>query len=350
MKQQQYKAHTHIVALRRAWLLLLLLQLCSCERRPMVEPEESVAYAEISVRFDWALARMNPTGMTAIFYPTDGGKAVVHKTGDNPSTVRLRPGTYHVVGFNYSFDEFDGILFRGTDRYETIEAYAQPLPDLTTRAGTAVTDVVAHPDVLATDYREAFDVTPEMVAQTNATRAAAAQVVLTPLRVTAPGYVTIHLKGLNYIRSANGVITGLSRSVFLAGRQPSTLPCALAFGFTRPTYYSGSKVNGTLEGTFTTFGMLPPQVADARYGLLFSSVLTDKEQTPFEQRFDVTGAIRQEMDVNLNILLRLNLELGMSQTPGDDTPTIEVPKVEPEVGGAFDVDVSGWGDEENVFL
>ena len=115
---------------------VILLLLCSCERRPLIDREDSVNYAEVTVEFDWSLAGMSPTGMSAIFYPTDGGTPVIHKTGDRVSTVRLREGTYHIVGFNYSFDEFDGILFRGTDLYETIEAYAAPLSDLTTRGGT----------------------------------------------------------------------------------------------------------------------------------------------------------------------------------------------------------------------
>lgn len=331
-------------------LMWLLLWLCSCERRPLVDRQESVEYAAIRVEFDWTIASMNPTGMTAIFYPTDGGKPVIHKTGDNPSIVRLRPGTYRIVGFNYSFDEFDGIRFRGIDRFETIEAYAAPLSDRTTRAGTRVTNIVAHPDILATDYREEFQVTQEMVEQTNITHGSVSQIKLTPLRVVAPGYVKIHLKGLNYIRSARGVITGLSQSVFLAARKPSPVPCTLAFAFANPTYYPGSKINGLVEGAFTTFGLLPQEAPAAHYELLFSSVLTDKERTPFEQTFDVTGAIRQEIDVNLNILLRLNVDLGVSNTPDDNTPTIEVPEVEPEAGGAFDVEVGDWGEEENVFL
>ncbi len=340
-------------------LLLLLLLLTSCERRPLVDPESSVNYAEVVVEFDWELAGMSPTGMTAIFYPTDGGTPLVHKTGDLVSTVRLREGTYHVVGFNYSFDEFDGILFRGTDRYETIEAYATPQKDVTTRGGTQVTGVTAHPDILAVDRIGNFEVTAEMVRQTteqvrsrqtrgtvtlaNADTRSAARVVLTPMRAVAPGYVKVHLKGLNYVRSARGVITGLSGSYFLGEGKASPESCAMVFDFGSPTYNEGSKLDGTVEGSFTTFGLLPEDAAtrgQARYGLLFSATLVDKEQTSFEPYFDVTDLIRQEVDVNLNILLRLDIEIG----------EVDVPEVKPDDEGAFDVNVGDWGEEENVYL
>ena len=370
------KNHSAAVKIRvhpcNLWCILCLL-LFSCERRPLIDREDSVNYAEVTLEFDWSLAGMSPTGMSAIFYPTDGGTPVIHKTGDLVSTVRLRRGTYHIVGFNYSFDEFDGILFRGTDHYETIEAYASPLSDVTTRAGTKVTGVTAHPDILAVDRLEGFEVTQEMITQTNElvrsrqaqVRAAVTQttnvdtrapahIVFTPVRVVAPGYVKVHLKGLHYVRSAQGVVTGLSESYFLGSGKSSPVSCSMVFNFASPAYYEGSNTNGTLEGAFSTFGLLPGDVAatraEGRYGLLFSSVLIDKDRTPFEQYFDVTGVIRQEVDVNLNILLRLDLEVGVSETPGDDTPTIEVPKVQPEDGGAFDVNVGNWGEEENVYL
>lgn len=340
-------------------LLTVFLLFLSCERRPLVDPEYSVNYAEVTVEFDWELAGMQPTGMTAIFYPTDGGTPLIHKTGDVVSTVRLREGTYRVVGFNYSFDEFDGILFRGTETYETIEAYATPQKDVTTRGGTRVTGVTAHPDILAVDRIENLEITQEMIRQTTEmvrsrnTRGAvtlagtdtraAAHVVLTPVRVVAPGYVKVHLKGLSYVRSARGVMTGLSSSYFLGGGQASPESCTMVFDFGTPTYNEGAKADGTVEGSFTTFGLLPEDAAtrsQGRYGLLFSATLADKEQTSFEQYFDVTKLIRQEVDVNLNILLRLDIEIG----------EVEVPEVEPEDEGAFDVNVGDWGEEENVYL
>lgn len=341
--------------------LLLFLLLCSCERRPLIDPGESGIYAEIAVEFDWSLASMQPGGMTAIFYPEDGSAPMIHKTGDNLSTVRLRAGGYHVVGFNYSFDEFDVLRFRGTEHYETLEAYAVTVPTVASGL-TQIYNPIGHPDILAACHVDDFVVTDSMVAYTTQVRnlamkhsqtRTAASLLLRPVRVVAPGYVKVHLKGVNYLRSAGGVVTGLSESVFLATGKGSPVSACVPLDFTTPVFYEGSKINGIVSGSYTTFGMLPSQTETKsahRYGFLFSSVLLDKERSVFEQWFDVAGRLEQTVDVNLNTILRLDLELGRSQNPDDNTPTIVVPQVQVEDEGAFDVNVGDWGEEENVYL
>lgn len=338
-------------------LLFVAAIIASCERRPLIDEEIPGNYAEVEITFDWTHLGSTPEGMSAIFYPVGGGNAIIHQTAQNSSTVRLPEGVYNVVAFNYTIGEFSTISFRGTDRYETIEAYANPLPPpaaakwLTTRTEYQRID---HPEILAIDRLEGFEVTAAMVKQTQesllrpssgGTKRVAGNIQFRPLRMVAPGYASVHLKGVNYCRSACGFVSGLAGAIFLgSGRVHS--PSYVMVLFQPPIYYPGSQTNGVLHGTFTSFGLLAPEAEELPHnGFLFSSVLVDKDRTLFERYFDVTEQIKQEVDVELNVIIKLLLELGINTDPDDDTPTIEVPEVVPESGGGFDVGVGGWDDE-----
>lgn len=101
-----------------------------CERRPLEEEWQAGGYAEILLMTDWK--ELNPyeipTGLTALFYPTNGGNPVTvmsNNTVLNP--VRLAQGTYQVLVFNQSIYEFGSMNFTGMDAFATATANLNPL-------------------------------------------------------------------------------------------------------------------------------------------------------------------------------------------------------------------------------
>lgn len=151
---------------------LLLLALCSCERRELTYYEVS----EITVMADWNDSGLNEDeqqyGATAIFYPRGGGEPKIFRMGDRSGeVVRLPMGVYDAVIFNRSFNDFGNISFRGTNAYRTLEAYARKVEtrkDDAFRTETRI--IVSSPDELAVGTLEGFTVTEEIVFRINSNK------------------------------------------------------------------------------------------------------------------------------------------------------------------------------------
>ncbi len=100
--------------------LATLVLASSCVRRDL--DMEYIDSAELSVVFDWSLAKIRPDGATIIFFPVDGKEPIVKLTHTDTTVVSLKMGRYSIIGFNETTVDFDNIEFRGTDHFATFEA------------------------------------------------------------------------------------------------------------------------------------------------------------------------------------------------------------------------------------
>lgn len=325
---------------------LLLLALCSCERRELTYYEVS----EITVMADWNDSSLNEEeqqyGATAIFYPRDGSEVKIFRMGDRSGeVVRLPIGVYDVVIFNRSFNDFGNISFRGANAYRTLEAYARKVEtrkDDTSRTETRV--IVSSPDELAVGTLEGFTVTEDMLgnySQTTYGRATPSRtaeatsdketfiVRLQPKKLTREVVAVLHVEGLNNIRSATCRLEGVAESVFLATGEVSPHTVIQEFTPSTSGFVPGSPFNGTLTGTFEVFGFW----ASGNHHLHLDALLVDGRtrytddysQVEVEEKDNGGGEIFLQVEVT----------------------TEKIPDVKPEggSGSGFDVDVDGWGDE-----
>ena len=184
-------------------------------------------------------------GATTLFYRAEDGTH--HKTLPmnmrDWEDVRLPEGCYHAVIFNRSVTGFSSITFRG-DTYETLEACARQVETRTDPETRTITRViVSTPEDLAVDVSEGFTVTETMLGNysteeyLNQKREAMKLVIdsraarphpcrrnrsrplsgeLYPHILTQRIRVKAVVKGVNNIRSAVGLLDGVSEGVRLS--------------------------------------------------------------------------------------------------------------------------------------
>lgn len=301
------------------WLFALLLFLASCERRELTYSEES----EVEIIADWSRSALSENeqryGATAMFYSVDGISApIVVLMGDrNHKTVRLKGGSYDVVLFNRSFDDFGSIAFRGTGGYHALEAYAKNAQTKEAGGDKFSTD---SPDGLAADRVSGFEV--------NET---SCQLCFSPVTLTKELTVTVHIKGMNNIRTATCELDGVSESVFLDSGDASGQTMTQVFKLGNPVYLPGSKTDGAMSATFSVFGF----DGGASHAMHFKALLVDGK-TVFEE--DIEG---MEVDVTED-------EEGTIHIIVDMACTGIVPTVKPEGSSGLDADVEDWGNNENA--
>lgn len=344
------------------FLCLLCLLFSACDRRDITYYMES----EITVRADWNLSHL-PEGesgygaMTYFFPQTAGAERKPLMMGDRTfEDIRLPEGIYHAVIFNRSVSGFGSIAFRG-DTYETFEAYARQVETRTdpeTRVSTRV--IIATPEELAADVTEGFEVTEYMLgnygteeyinnrntrngdAGTKAdtgTKAAAGDtraeetdpdryvIRFTPLKLTQRVRVCAIVPGVNNVRSAVGLLDGVSEGVYLSTRQPTPGTVTQQFTMGDIKYNEGSPFDGTLTGEFNVFGL----DRTAPHKLTLKILLVDNK-TVVEQTFDTTVKEVTEEDGTLTLYIEITSE--------------RLPDVKPEgdPDSGFDATVDEWGD------
>lgn len=323
--------------------LCCLLLLWGCDRRDITYYTE----AEFSIRVDWSNSRLDAEesgyGATAVFYPQDGSFPITVLMGDrNSERVRLHTGRYDVIVFNRSFTDFGSLAFRG-EGFRGLEAYSRDVEtrtDPVTRTETRV--IVSSPEKLASGVTEGFEVSEEMLGNYSAPSSSHSRsgmssgtgsddytLSFAPLCLTREVKVQINVTGLNNIRSAVGILTGVSESVNLSTGKASGETVSQQFTLDDIRFTDGSPFNGTLTGVFNAFGF----DTAISHKLTVKALLVDGK-TVFEETFDITA---HELEDETGTLL---LYIEVAAPP--------IPDVKPE-GGAdsgFDADVDDWGDEE----
>lgn len=318
-------------------LSCILIIFSSCEFRELTYFLES----EINICVDWSKSGLSNNeqkyGATTLFYRIDGSSPIVVLMGDrNRKTVRLKKGEYNVVIFNRSFDDFGNISFRGETDYHTLEAYIHNTQSKWMTTSREISTTIL--DELAVDRMAGFEVTTDMLGNYTSDESKRNSAHLdnpyhlyfTPKRQTMDISIIIHIKGLNNIRTAIGTLSGVSESVFLASGKPSEMIVKQKFALGNPTYLPDSKIEGTLNATFSVLAF----DENIRHDVLFKALLADGK-TVFQEVFKEIKVNKTE---ECNGATHITIELVCKQT---------IPDVEPEGDGGFDADVEDWENEEN---
>jgi hypothetical protein len=325
---------------------LLAVLLCSCDdRRDILEEASSFGY--VRVRIDWTQAGIDPNGASVYFFPRDGSQPRGLWTNHTLDSLYLPVGVYSVLMFNERTTEHAGIAFRGTDAYDTFEAYAVPesaLPEFMSRGTETprVSDAVSDPDILAAAHMDRFELTRSM------TRNGAGPLLeFSPARVTAGVRVTVRISGLQYLDrsiSSGGSLSGMAGGVMLSTGEPTSASVTQYFPFLRTVLDESSDTSGTMLTVFSSFGPAGmSRQALSKDGLAATNMLglqfhLRNGTTWSPDLREVTGRFeRAELDIDLKI--------GYNRWEGDTIVTL--PYV-PPADGMFDADVNGWGDSHDT--
>ena len=320
-------------------LLSSLLVLNGCSRRDILD-DYPVSGVEISLNWDGVTDKL-PEGIRVIFYPKDGeGKKVDRYLSVRGGEMKVPPGRYSVVAYNYNTES---IRIRGEESYETIEAYTGNCNGL----GIAGTEkMVWSPDslyVLNIDELK-IDKSEEVLS------------LDWKLESVVKKYsFAVEVKGLEYVTAIIGCINGLSDCYHIGKGYGASS--------SQPIYFEVKKDGNKVVAYFTAFKpekemSVPTRMSESgsvasrsvgNVQLILRFIRTDN--TMQEAAIDVTGIIGTLEDTGTR-------EDGKPtpppeiELPPDDKIEVEKPETppNPDGGGGMGGNVDGWGPEDNVEL
>lgn len=331
--------------------LTSLLVAAGCERRPLEERETDMA--EVLVELDWSRSTITPAEATVIFYDENGNSPRTLYVIGTRGTINLPVGSYSVVAFNDKMGDFSQFAFRGVSYYKTLEVYATEMSRPSTYYGGSFDQITEDAyDVLASDSRDRFEVTQEMLDETRGNRTMSSKassrdkvhLVMSPIDVVVGTKLTVHLKNMHLIRtgSQRAKLAGFAESVTLWNRKTSTAFMTHTIPLSYAEYSEGSKTDGFMSEQFSTFGICTPVTRTQPITLLFEAILRDKEQTKFSYQKDITNFV----EINVGSSLKINIEIG--KDVDNNNPPITIPPVDPIDNSAFNPGVDSWEEEEIV--
>ncbi len=323
-------------------ILMVCISVAGCSRRDMLyeydfgqepgqdQPTPSGPYTNLELNVDWSELGHSPNGVTAIFYPKDGGKPLTYLSHNVHTTdIAVPEGLYDLVVHNNSPEEFASIGFNGMDVYKTSEF-------LYTQKG-------ANPEQLCVANLQ------------NVIIAGVTQVLdVEPKNLFVDGVIRIEAKGVHNIRFMKAHFTGLAGSYMVS----TDVAKAGELGFKTETdqwklkKQNGEYGTGTLTSTFRTLG-LPEQgwrgdikASPGEVKLHIQMLLVDNK-TNQEYTFPVGDMIKVWSQDGKPCIY-----ITFDSIPESDYYPIVIPDVKPADGSSngFGADVEDWGDDEDYEL
>lgn len=336
--------------MRQSAILLPLsfFLLASCVHREFDFEITDYGTTAVHVNVDWSELERHekPSGMTLMFYPAseetelETMKHLSSITGQ--AKLRLPPGSYDIVVFNQSEDEFGSFSFHDMDDRDKarIEADVFTSRWYVSRSEEEIT--AHHPEWLAvaeeTGITVAEDTSSDLeeimrhgYTSTRSTLIAE----MTPENIVCEKTVRINIKNIYNLRSARGGISGLAGGIQLKGkRRLDTKVTHLVEEWTK-TLDNVNPNDGSIETSFTCFGLPESHSGAAGENVLSVSFLLVDNKTVVDYSFHIGDCIHKGMTEET-----INIEFDDFGNP------IVLPDVKPEGGGAggFNSEVDPWED------
>jgi hypothetical protein len=299
-----------------------------------------VSGVEISLNWDGVTDKL-PEGIRVIFYPKDGeGKKVDRYLSVRGGEMKVPPGRYSVVAYNYNTES---IRIRGEESYETIEAYTGNCNGL----GIAGTEkMVWSPDslyVLNIDELK-IDKSEEVLS------------LDWKLESVVKKYsFAVEVKGLEYVTTIVGGINGLSDCYHIGKGYGASS--------SQPIYFEVKKDGNKVVAYFTAFKQTKEMSVPTRISESGSTSSRGVGDIKLILRFIKTDNTVQEMVIDVTETIGTLEDTGTGEDgkptpppeielPPDDKIEVEKPETppNPDGGGGMGGNVDGWGPEDNVEL
>lgn len=297
-----------------------LILLTSCEYKELCYDHNH--WAEVNIVFDWSIAEgggtkasfapaaISGTGMTVLFYNMDAPMSEPLRydlTGRDGGTVRLLPGTYRALAYNY---DTETILYRNMNVLDMLEAYTRPssieegtqlsrsrMPRAT---NTESEPVILEPDPLWAAASEPF--TLKLPTSSSTASEEATTIVMYPTPRYREVTVTINnVPNLQYTGQFAGALSGVAPSVIMETGE-------IRDGKVTEAFTAQVKGQSTLQMTFRIFGHCP--YADANsynpHYLTIYAILADGTQWYYT--FDITEQMHNKETASDTYDIEIELE------------------------------------------
>lgn len=321
-----------------------LIILCGCQHKDLCYLHPHTIPIRVHVDWEQFRHKEEPTGMTVMAFPQNGGKPVTVLSNTlTYADLYLSAGYYNSIVFNQSVTEFGSLEFRNMEEYQQAEVIAGPAPTkwYTTRGEDEKT--AYEPEWFGTSKEEGTEVTKEMIEDMGHIHHMGARdnyavdlIYHTPENVIYTVKVFVHIENIYNLRSARAALSGMAEGYkFAAGKNSSNKVTHLLEEW-KLVQDRQDPTKGYIEATLQCFGLPTGHTATAAENTLNLDLLLVDNKTivncPIEagNKFIKVGDHKQ---LELHLIVELKDPL---------------PDVKPEGGssGGFDATVDDWGDEE----
>ena len=323
-------------------LLMLLLALNTCTRRPL-EDDEPRQGAYLKVRIDWSKTSLDPLSpnnngihrVSLRFFPKDTRREVFDRYLEGnvtEGTILVPMGEYSVIVFNESVDDLpwwnEAITFTDVNSYNNFAANIVPFADVQRqqqfpfyKPGVGERFIV-EPLHLASWSLDHFVVTEGMALvsqgeqstyyiskEENDMLKAFTNIVMRGL--THRVNLTAHVENLASMCTGYMAIQGLASKVYMASAETVQNPATYLFTLSGRQYDTSSK-NGTTSNRFLTFGRIPSSGAFHESYIILADILLingDLLNPTTPLRFDVTNQFVLNYETDINIHLDITFQL-----------------------------------------
>ena len=347
------------------YIVLVLVFICSCERRPLTY--DYYPYADLTIAIDWSKSfgeERKPTGVSAWFYPKDGSKPIItYSSNVDEHQAAVPKGDYDVLVFNLTPTELSGTIgFRGTESLSTIEVYSLPTKELVDNSDRGL--LVKEPEPFAyTIYRD-LKITQEMVDDSKTVKYSKGVSVIdrtirvTPIYADKRHKIIAEIEGYNNL-APNGTyaeLYGLAEGLYLNTGKPNSTYVRQQFrdGWMQKSL-EGEYAIGTVTKKYNTWGLASKKETRAQ-GIydywkgkihLWFALVDDKTIKECVRDLDSsnltikTGYLDTDLDVDVDVDVEIEIRIK-----GDKE--IVLPEVKPAEGGGsgFKPNVNPWDESE----
>ena len=323
-------------------LLGVLMLLVSCNHHELCYSHPHTAKVRVNV--DWSeFVEEDPTGMTVMVYPADGGKpyTVLTHTLDGAS-FNLPEGVYHTLAFNQSVSEFGSLEFRQMEKYDKAEVVSATQDSRWYEGRADGGRVVTQPEWIGSHREEGVMVTRQMVQamrQEGKYRSGeGAEYVLSnlvPQNMVYTVHARVYIEGIYNLRSARAALDGMAEGYRFAMARPSHVSATYLMEEWEMTVDKSDPTRGYIDTYLYCFGLPDGHQGTADENQFTLSVLLVDNKTVLNFPFMVGDKFEQG---DTSVRLSLNLELELAEP---------LPDVKPEggSGSGFDATVEDWGEE-----
>ena len=327
--------------------------------------------ADVHITYDWdSLYHERPDGLTLML--AHNGDVITYTDPSNnifENTLKLKSGTYLLTVMNNTFREFGSMDFYQRNSHDGIYAksktynitdeqawdYQRTYMEEPERIGCAVDTFDITTDI---DELHFYNYRDEMSGDT--VHLEQPQVIL-PMTTTL--HISVKVRGISYMRSMEGYITGMADGFYLSQGWRRTESGSIKLtNWQRDssrgirTRADGDSIETNVGWMTTTFGLphgrelLKWRTPESNYIHLHFTLINGKT---VNFSYFVGRDIRYEgddgtLDVFSRADVTLNLDLVIDAPFYDDEEVPIMPYAQPEGSGQFDATVAPWGDDVDV--
>ena len=359
-------------------ILTIMVSAVSCNREFDFGFKELCFYhphtAPVQVNVDWSKFWHieQPTGMTVYVWSQDPEEPNHRFLTHNLSaiTLDLEAGKYDAFVYNQSESEYATLEFHNLDELNKAEARVTAVKSSWYSTKAPSTKVGSEPEWLAIDCVQDIEVTDEMVAvaeeeylaelraedMVRQARGATKTInhigTLEPRSIIKSVDVYVHIDNMPFLRSALGALEDMAEGCYIFTKQ--TTPNRIAHTiekwsveYEKDETGAENLMKGAIKATISTFGLPEGHSGKPEDNILYVKLLLVDNMTIIEKEFNVGDLIADlntydgtQVDENGKVIWpEIHVNWGEP-----------LPEVEPVggSGGAFDVGVGDWGDNEIV--